>query len=403
MYDVVVIGAGPSGATVSRSMAKQGLEVCMIDKDTFPRDKPCGGGFSRTIIDEFAYLKPRASDFMKGIARVGVLHSPNRQIVLEGKVDMAVTLRTDFDNVLFEEAVSAGSLPLTGTRAKKMVIRDDCVTIELTGGKSVQGRIVIGADGVTSMVARETQLNQRWPSSSITACRVCEVPATMDEIFDRYTADLKYHFFTNLGGQPGYGWIFPKEDTINVGLGIVGTHAQGLPTKFDAFVQFLKMKDLLPRTSDLKTAKGALVPTAGPIKQTVTDRCILLGDSAGHVSPLTGGGISYAMRAAQFASQVIVNALENDSLDAYTLGKYQQLWQSDFGNDFRNQLLAQKLFTSPFTDLLFHIGSKDKKIQEMVSESMAESSDGDIDVKQLAFRALKVCLREALGFINPTQ
>ncbi|MBY8996383.1 MAG: NAD(P)/FAD-dependent oxidoreductase [Candidatus Thorarchaeota archaeon] len=396
MYDVVVIGAGPGGATVSRSMAKLGLDVCMIDKDTFPRDKPCGGGFSRTIIDEFAYLKPRAPDFMKGVAKVGVIHSPNRQVVLEGKVDMAVTLRADFDNVLFEEAVSAGSLPLNGRRAKKVIIHDDCVTIDLAGGKSVQGKVVIGADGVTSMVARETQLNKRWPSSSISACRVCEVPASTQDILDRYTDDLKYHFFANLGGQPGYGWIFPKEDTINVGLGIVGTHAQGLPSKFDAFVRFLKMKDLLPQTSDLSGAEGALVPTAGPIKQTVADRCILLGDSAGHVSPLTGGGIAYAMKAARFAAHVVASALENNSLDAVTLSKYQHLWQSHFGDEFRNQLLAQKIFTSPFTDLLFHIGSKDEKIQEIVSESMAESSDGDLDVKQLALRTLKVCLREAL-------
>lgn len=398
MYDVVVIGAGPGGATASRYLAKLGLDVCMIDKDTFPRDKPCGGGFSRTIIDDFVYLKPRALDFMKGIARVGVLHSPNRQIVLEGRIDMAVALRIDFDNVLFEEAVSMGALPLTGTRAKNVKILEDNVIVELTGGKSVQGKVVIGADGVTSMVARKTQLNQRWPSSSITACRVCEVPTSTKDIFDRYTEDLRYHFFTNLGGQPGYGWIFPKQETINIGLGIVGTHASGLPKMFDAFVQFLIKRNLLPRKSDISAAKGGLVPTAGPIKQTVTDRCVLLGDSAGHVSPLTGGGISYAMRAARHAAHVVANALENDTLDAVTLSRYQRLWKSDFGDDFQNQLLAQKLFTSPFTDLLFHIGSKDKKIQDMVSESMAESSDGDVDVKQLALRTLRVCLREALRF-----
>jgi digeranylgeranylglycerophospholipid reductase len=398
MYDVIVIGAGPGGATVSRSMAKLGLQVCMIDKDTFPRDKPCGGGFSRTIIDDFAYLKSRAPDFMKGIARVGVLHSPNRHIILEGRVDMAVTLRIDFDNVLFEEAIAEGALPLTGTRAKKLIIHDDGVTVELAGGTSVRGKVVIGADGVTSMVARETQLNQRWPSSSITACRVCEIPTSTRDILDRYTDDLKYHFFVNLGGQPGYAWIFPKEDTINVGLGIVGIHAQGLPSKFDAFVRFLKMKDLLPQASDMSGTKGALVPTAGPIKQTVTNRCILLGDSAGHVSPITGGGISYAMRAARIAAHVVASALENDSLDALTLSKYQCSWQSDFGDEFRNQLLAQKIFTSPFTDLLFHIGSKDEKIQEMVSESMAESSNKNIDVKQLAFRTLMVCIREVITF-----
>ena len=397
MYDVVVIGAGPGGATVSRSMAKLGLDVCMIDKATFPRDKPCGGGFSRAIIDEFAYLKPRASDFLKGIARVGVLHSPNRQIVLEGRVEMAVALRTDFDNVLLDEAISAGALSLTGTRAKKVVIKDDGVTVELAGGESVRGRVVVGADGVTSMVARETQLNRRWPSASITACRVCEVPATTQEILDRYTSDLKYHFFANLGGQPGYGWIFPKQETINIGLGIVGTHAQGLPHVFETFVRFLKRRDLLPERSDLSAAKGALVPTAGPIKQTVTNRCILLGDSAGHVSPLTGGGIAYAMKAARFAAYVIAKAIECETLDARTLGRYQNIWQTDFGNEFRDQLLAQRIFTSPFTDLLFHIGSKDRRIQDMVSESMAESSDGVIDVMQLTLRTLRVCLREAIG------
>ena len=83
MHDVIVIGAGPGGATVSRYLASLGLEVLMIDKDSFPRDKPCGGGFSQTIIDDFSYLKSRARDFLKGIARVGVIHSPNRRITLE--------------------------------------------------------------------------------------------------------------------------------------------------------------------------------------------------------------------------------------------------------------------------------------------------------------------------------
>ncbi|MFX1560970.1 MAG: NAD(P)/FAD-dependent oxidoreductase, partial [Promethearchaeota archaeon] len=221
MYDVIVIGAGPGGATVSRFLATLGFEVLMIDKDTFPRDKPCGGGFSQTIIDEFSYLRPRAQEFLKGVARVGVIHSPNRRIMLEGRVDMALTLRIDFDNVLYEEAVTAGVEPLVGTRAKKVVIQDELVTIELAGGKSVQGKVVIGADGVTSMVARETGLNRKWPGSSISACRVCEVPASTGDILSRYTEDLKYHFFTNLGGFPGYGWIFPKRETINVGLGIL--------------------------------------------------------------------------------------------------------------------------------------------------------------------------------------
>ncbi len=395
MHDVIVIGAGPGGATAARYLSKMGFDICLIDKDEFPRDKPCGGGFSRGIVDDFPYLKSRAKDFLKGIARVGVVHSPNRQIILEGKVDMAVALRTEFDNVLFEEAVDAGSLPLTGTRAKSISFTQNGVSVRAAGEKTIKGRVVVGADGVTSMVARQTGLNTRWPSWAITACRVCEVPTKNQDIIDRYTSDLKYHFFTNLGGQPGYGWIFPKQETVNVGLGIVGTHAMGLPRLFDSFVRHLISRNLLHRDSDISSAKGALVPTGGTIQQTVIDRCILLGDSAGQVSPLTGGGIVYAMRAARYAASVISNALETDSTNAATLQKYQRLWQSDFGDEFKNQLLVQRIFTGPFTDVLFKIGSKDKKIQEMVSEAMSETGDGEIDLKRLVLRTLLVCFREA--------
>jgi geranylgeranyl reductase family protein len=395
MHDIIVIGAGPSGSTAARFLAKSGLDVCLIDKDEFPRDKPCGGGFSRSIIDDFSYLKSRTTEFLKGVARLGVLHSPNRHIVLEGRVDMALALRMDFDYVLFQEAVSAGASTFTNTRAKKVSVHDTKVSVELANGETVQGKIIIGADGVTSMVAREVGLNKRWPSSSVTACRVCEVPASTQDILDRYSNDLKYHFFANFGNQPGYGWIFPKQETINIGLGIVGTHARGLPRTFDIFVRYLKKRDFLPKNADVSASKGALVPTAGPIKQTVVDRCLLVGDSAGHVSPLTGGGIGHAMKAGRYAAQVAAHAIETDSMDATSLEEYQSLWQSDFGSGLQKQLVAQKVFTSSFTNLLFHIGSKDDKIQEIVSDSMAESSGGDIDVKQLTYRTLVVCLREA--------
>ena len=397
MFDVAVIGAGPGGATASRYLAKKGLKVCMIDKDHFPRDKPCGGGFSEGLLDDFPYLRKRAGDFLKGVAKVGVLHSPNRKIVLKGSVDMAVTLRTDFDNVLFECAVDQGAEPLVGVRAKSVRFHDDYSEVILKDSEPIRARVVIGADGVSSMVARETGLNRKWPSSMITACRVAEVPAKYNEIIDRYTENLNYHFYANLGGLPGYGWIFPKQDTINIGLGIVGTHAQGLPRVFDAFVHLLKSEGLLMQDADLSGQKGALVPTGGPISKSYADRCLLLGDAVGMVSPLTGGGIAYAMRAARYAAQVLTIAIEKDEFGSNTLSEYERFWRSDFGNEFSDQLLAQRIFTSPFADILFEIGSRDKKIQEMVSLAMTESSEEGFDVKRLVVRTLYVCLKASFG------
>ncbi|TFG29069.1 hypothetical protein EU528_10205, partial [Candidatus Thorarchaeota archaeon] len=70
MFDAAVIGAGPGGATTSRYLAKSGLKVCIIDKDHFPRDKPCGGGFAEGLLDEFPYLRKREKEFLKGVAKV---------------------------------------------------------------------------------------------------------------------------------------------------------------------------------------------------------------------------------------------------------------------------------------------------------------------------------------------
>ena len=111
------------------------------------------------------------------------------------------------------------------------------------------------------------------------------------------------------------------------------------------------------------------------------------------VSPLTGGGIAYAMRAARFASTIITKALEKNMFTPSILQDYEKLWRKDFGDEFKRQVLAQRLFTSPFTDLLFEIGKRDISLQEMVSEGMAESSEVGIDVKRLVYRTLLVCLK----------
>ncbi|MFX1417125.1 MAG: NAD(P)/FAD-dependent oxidoreductase [Promethearchaeota archaeon] len=395
MHDVAIVGAGPAGATAARYLAKIGYDVCVIDKDEFPRDKPCGGGFSPNLFDEFSYLKSRRGQFLKCVCRTGVLHSPNRRTVLKGRADMAVALRTDFDNVLYEEAIDAGASSINA-RAKSVSIGQDSASVSLSGGDSVVARVLIGADGVTSMVARTTGLNKKWSPRAVTACRVAEVPAAERFIDDIYTSDREYHFFANLGGLPGYGWVFPKSDTINVGLGIIGKNSSGLPERFNQFIKMLKRTRKLEEDADLSGTRGALIPTGGPIKETTTLRCILVGDSAGMVNPLTGGGIAYSMKAAQIGAVALGKCLEEEKLDAESLGLYQRLWRSSFGHEFGPLLLVQRVFTGPFTSALFEVGSRDTVLQETVSSMMSEGSKGRAEVARLAGRFLFVSLREAL-------
>ncbi|MFX1542746.1 MAG: NAD(P)/FAD-dependent oxidoreductase [Promethearchaeota archaeon] len=397
MYDVTVIGAGPGGSTAARYLAKQGFDVCLIDKDRFPRDKPCGGGFSTQLVEEFPYLKKREEEFLKGVCHVGVLHSPNRRTVMRARVDMAVALRTDLDNAMFETALDAGTSSITGQRVKSISISNNFAKVSLDNGKEISTRVIVGADGVTSMVARSTGLNTKWSSKDVTACRVAEVPVNPATIEELYTADREYHFFANLGGVPGYGWIFPKFETINVGLGIVADHAKGLLRHFRSFTKFLMKKGYLIEDADLRNAKGALLPTGGTISKTYARRCVLVGDSAGMVNPITGGGIAYAMKAGKLAAAVLGKCLDDDMLDEASLSTYQKMWMQLFGNEIESQLLVQRIFTGSFASVLFEIGSRDIVLQETVSEMMSEASQGKNDVTKLLGRFVYVCLREALS------
>jgi geranylgeranyl reductase family protein len=397
VYDVTVIGAGPGGSTAARYLAKQGFDVCLIDKDGFPRNKPCGGGFSIQLVEEFPYLKKREKEFLKGVCHVGVLHSPNRKRVMRSRVDMAVALRADFDNALYETALDAGTSSITGHRAKSISISNNFATVSLDNGRDISTKVIVGADGVTSMVARSTGLNTKWSSEDITACRVAEVPVNPNTVEEIYTADREYHFFANLGGLPGYGWVFPKFETINVGLGIVADHAKGLPRHFRSFTKLLMKKGYLNEDANLRNAKGALLPTGGTIPRFHAKRCLLVGDSAGMVNPITGGGIAYAMKAGKLAAVVLGKCLDDDMLDEATLSTYQLLWMQLFGNEIKSQLLVQRIFTGSFASLLFEIGSRDIVLQETVSEMMSEASQGKNDVTKLLGRFLYVCLREALS------
>ncbi len=114
------------------------------------------------------------------------------------------------------------------------------------------------------------------------------------------------------------------------------------------------------------------------------------------VNPLTGGGIAYAMKAGRIAAATLERCIEDDSLDEKGLKIYHNAWTSDFGHEFRPQLMAQRVFTGSFASTLFEIGSRDTHLQETVTSMMSEGSGGRIGFLRLLGRFLFVCVREAL-------
>ncbi len=395
MHDVAIVGAGPGGATTALYLAKKGVDVCLIDKAVFPRDKPCGGGFAYSLVNEFPWLRSKTSEFIESIDRVAVLHSPNHRVTMTTRVDLITTLREKFDTMIFRKAQDAGATTLENARVKSFKVSDH-VHLNLSDGREVQARALVGADGVNSIVARQLGLRGRWTIGDVIPCQVAEIPLGESTVEQYYTSDRQYHFYASFGGG-GYGWIFPKRETVNVGLGILGGGSKGLPTKFRIFVNKIQRDGILPKHVNLSSTRGALVPISGTLKKTYSNRAILVGDSASMVHPITGGGIHYAMMAGRIAASVLTSALETDQLDDQSLCAYQRIWWSTFGHTLNKQLLAQKVIVSSFLDVLFEIGHRDPAIQDIVSNAFSETSDGDIKMGRLAARVFLVCLKSALG------
>jgi flavin-dependent dehydrogenase len=146
------------------------------------------------------------------------------------------------------------------------------------------------------------------------------------------------HFFIKVQGVAGYGWIFPKKNCVNLGIGEFHVSAQELKSKkplkemYEGFVSLLQEQQILPPDFKIEHLNGATLPVF-PLKKTYSDRVVLCGDAAGFINPITGEGIYYAMVSGQLAADVIVGALQKKDTSEEFLSTYQRLWEREFGKD----------------------------------------------------------------------
>ncbi len=292
MYDVVVVGGGPSGATAAEDLARSGHKVAMIDRDG--RIKPCGGAIPPRLITDFDIPDSQI------IARISTARmiSPTQRAVdipiengFVGMVD-----RKDFDPFLRERAVAAGAVGLTGTFRRidreggktSVVYRDKASGEEV----SIDTKLVIGADGARSNVAKAEVPGGEKINYVIAYHEIIEAP-TATEQYDPLRCDVIYDGAIS---PDFYGWVFPHGKSASVGM---GTGIDGV--------------DLKQATADLRAASGlseckTLRKEGAPIPLRPMDKwdndkdVVLAGDAAGVVAPSSGEGIYYAMMGGRLAA-----------------------------------------------------------------------------------------------------
>ncbi len=309
--NVIVIGAGPAGTTAAYILAKSGVKVTLIDAEEFPRQKLCGGLltlrakslFENIFGESVNEIADFESDGMKMYFRDKLLSS------VSGYKNSYLVNRIDFDYYLLKKAEEAGAQIILGKRVSDV----SCNTIRLADNSLINYDLLIGADGVNSVVAKHLYGNS-FIKSKTAFCLETEIP--VESVKEDIKDPEVFFGYANWG----YGWVFPKSKTVTVGIG-------GLPHKNkdmkEAFLQLLQDRFGI---TDIAGVKGFHVPAGAYRAKPGKGNIIVCGDAAGLVEPITGEGIAFAMQSGKFAAESVLETLKSKG-DLYGnyISKYRQI------------------------------------------------------------------------------
>ena len=339
-YDVIIVGAGPAGSITAKTCAEGGLDVLLIEKRQEIGDPVrCAEGVGKdALIKHIAPDKRWIAAEVKGSR---IIAPDGTQILMSGDAamkDVGYTLeRKVFDRVLAQKAAMAGAEVMVKTRATGLLRNNGGVSgikaMFMGETRDIRADIVIGADGVESKVGRWGGIDTSLKPSDIETCAQFLVSN-----FD--PGEYSEFYMGERFAPSGYVWIFPKGGyTANVGVGILGSKSGNTRaiTQLQKFVE-----TYIPEGKIVEMVVGG-VPVCGPIKQTIADGLMLVGDAARQSDPLTGGGITNAMDAGKIAGEVCIKAKEKGDYSTRTLKEYEDRWRATIGKELSRSLKVKNL------------------------------------------------------------
>ncbi len=310
-FDSIVVGAGPGGSTTAYRLAAAGRTVLLLDRAEFPRDKPCGGGLTIRAVKLLPFsIEPVVEARVDAMRfRVGFGSSFERKC--RGPV-VLMTQRRRLDQFLVEQAVARGVEFRQGARVTGLEADDGGVVVRWSGGANGTGGVaraatLVGADGCNGVVPRLLGLGGDYTHGVALEANVPYAGAERA----RYEGAAVIELGTVPGG---YGWVFPKGDHFNVGVG--GWDAEG-PHLRRHLAELCAAHDVA--VDRLADQRGYRLPLRLPGSPLVQGRALLIGDAAGVVDPLTGDGMYEAILTGRLASDTILDLLEGriTGLDNY--------------------------------------------------------------------------------------
>jgi digeranylgeranylglycerophospholipid reductase len=324
--DVLIVGGGPAGLVAARVAAEGGCHVLLLERDpAIGAPVRCGEGVGAKGLEEFLDPRGGAAPWVsQRITRVE-FRSPNGMVVRVGQGDVGYVLdRTRFESVLADQAIGAGAAVRTGAEVTGLAREPNGWLAHVNGGaEHVRARVVIGADGVESMVGRWAGIDTRVRAKDMESC----AQVLLDDVDIDPTA-IVLHFGNDIA-PGGYAWIFPKGPrSANVGLGVVALRARR--TALGYLAEYAQANFPTGKTK-IRTVGGVIVQTT--VRSTVADGVVLCGDAAHMINPLSGAGIVNAMKAGRLAGETVAEAIAGGDTSGRRLAPFHDRWMHLLGRD----------------------------------------------------------------------
>lgn len=312
MWDAIIVGAGPAGCSAAYDLAHRHKKVLLLDKSDFPRVKACAGGISMKTMRALRYsIEPVVQEV---VSRVVVESGSVQPLMLQSNSPVCMmTVRSEFDHYCLGKTIEAGAHFRRIRALKRVEQMADRAVIE-TDSETLQAKFIVGADGVHSVVRHFCKDAESTAGGFALEGQVPNLSRNADMIIDIS------------GVRNGYGWIFPKGDHLNVGVGYF-SGSGGEVLNRDRLVSYVRAK---LGTDSIEHVVGQYLGCRGWNGQHAFGRILLAGDAAGLVDPLTGEGIYSAVVSGQLAAKAI-----GDTLDGIAIAS--RAYQAGL-NDLRKKL-----------------------------------------------------------------
>ncbi len=378
-YDVIVVGGGPGGSTCAALLGRAGKKVLLLDKAHFPRDKTCGDALSGSLrVQKDMGITEKIRNVQHAVINGVEFSSPEGVVVdIPFESNGFCSPRYVYDNIVFEEALKSADVmqnfEVTG------LLKEDEQVVGVTGTKDnerkeIRAKLVIGADGAFSLVARETGCHDLDPKHTITAVRAYYTGVK------NVTDKIELHFVNEI--LPGYFWIFPVGGGMcNVGVGMVDDIMMRkklqMPSSMMKIINEnpLFIERFAGATMEKGSLKGWRLPIGSKRRKMHGDGFMLVGDAAGLIDPFTGEGVSNATVSGEIAANWAIKAINAQNFSASFLKGYADEVWAFLGPKMKTSYRLQRIGRIKFlTNLIFRKAARSRHIMESL-KSMVDNME----------------------------